>query len=196
MKKLTHNKFSLPQVVIFVLIALIIGGVGGYKVGKKLTSLAYYALTEKVVADNTDKMIRYETQTAVSMLSAINKKAATGELTPAYANKLAADLLRDLRYGDDQQGYFWADTTNGVNVVLYGRTDVEGKNRYNDQIDGINYIQEIIAQGQKPSGGYTDYFYPKLQGSTPEAKRAYSLLSQPYQWVVGTGYYLNDIKLK
>jgi signal transduction histidine kinase len=32
------------------------------------------------------------------------------------AKKLGADLLRGLHYGVD--GYFWADTEGGVNVVL------------------------------------------------------------------------------
>jgi methyl-accepting chemotaxis protein len=45
-------------------------------------------------------------------------------------NEAAQDLLRDMHYGTD--GYFCADTKEGVNVVLYGRKDTEGRNRIND----------------------------------------------------------------
>ncbi len=66
-----------------------------------------------------DELVKSEVETAVSMLKAIYEKHQRGELTLEQAEKLGADLLRELRYGTD--GYFWADTTEGVNVVLYGR---------------------------------------------------------------------------
>lgn len=59
------------------------------------------------------------------MLGALYVKSQNGEITLEQAKKLGADLLRKLRYGTD--GYFWADTTEGVNVVLYGRKDTEGE---------------------------------------------------------------------
>ena len=39
--------------------------------------------------------------------------------TGKAAEKLAADMLREMRYGED--GYFWADDTEGNNIVLLGR---------------------------------------------------------------------------
>ena len=75
-----------------------------------------------------DELIKCEVETAVSMLKAINAKHLNGDMTLDEAKKLGADLLRDLRYGKD--GYFWADTFEGVNVVLYGKEDEEGKNRW------------------------------------------------------------------
>ncbi len=74
-----------------------------------------------------DLLIKNEVETAVSMLQAIFTIHQKGELTLEQAKKLGADLLRELKYGTE--GYFWADTTEGVNVVLYGRKDVEGRNR-------------------------------------------------------------------
>lgn len=64
-----------------------------------------------------DLLIKREVETAVSMLQAIYAKHQQGEMTLEKAKKLGADLLRELRYGTG--GYFWADTTEGVNVVLY-----------------------------------------------------------------------------
>lgn len=73
------------------------------------------------------------------------------------AEKRGADLLRNLRYGVKSEGYFWADTTEGVNVVLYGRKDVEGKSGYEANIMGVDYVKEIIAKVLQPNGGYSDY---------------------------------------
>ena len=66
-----------------------------------------------------DLLIKSEVETAVSMLQAIYTKHQQGAMTLEKAKELGADLLRELRYGTD--GYFWADTLEGVNVVLYGR---------------------------------------------------------------------------
>lgn len=134
-----------------------------------------------------DILIKSEVETAVSMLQAIYTKHQQGEMSLVQAKKLAADLLRELRYGNE--GYFWADTTEGVNVVLYGKKDVEGKNRLeNMDKQGTFYIKEFLAKG-KAGGGYVEYWFPKKGESTPQPKRSYVFLFKPFGWVIGSGYY-------
>jgi len=134
-----------------------------------------------------DLLIKSEVETAVSMLQAIFTKHQQGEMTLDQAKKLGADLLRELRYGDE--GYFWADTTEGVNVVLYGRKDVEGRNRLEDKDhQGTYYIKEFLEKG-KTGGGYVEYWFPKKGDTISQPKRSYVLLFKPLGWVVGSGYY-------
>ncbi len=134
-----------------------------------------------------DLLIKSEVETAISMLQAIFTKHQQGEMTLAQAKKLGAELLRKLRYGNE--GYFWADTTEGVNVVLYGRKDVEGKNRLEDKDQqGTFYIKEFLAKG-KAGGGYVEYWFSKKGQTTPQPKRSYVLQFKPFGWVVGSGYY-------
>ena len=142
---------------------------------------------KQIVADN---VIKAQTEQAVSMLQGLQDKVVSGEMTRVQAEIFGADILRKMRYGSD--GYFFADTLNGVNVVLYG-SPVEGTNRLNDTVNGVPYIKNIIAQSEA-GGGYTDYFYPRKGGSAPEAKRAYSLEFKPWGWSVGTGYYVKDVQ--
>jgi len=151
-------------------------------------SLPADAQAEKLeTASAQDMLIKSEVQTAVSMLQAIYTKHQEGEMSLVQAKKLGADLLRELRYGTE--GYFWADTTEGVNVVLYGRKDVEGKNRFEAKDkQGTFYIKEILAKG-KAGGGYVEYWFPKKGETTSQPKRSYVLLFKPFKWVVGSGYY-------
>jgi methyl-accepting chemotaxis protein len=135
-----------------------------------------------------DLMSKNEVETAVSMLQTIYSKHQKGELTLEQAKQLGAELLRGLRYGKD--GYFWADTAEGVNVVLYGRKDVEGENRLESKdAKGKFLIKDFIARA-KAGGGYENYWFPKMNQTTPLPKRAYVQLFEPFGWVVGTGYYL------
>lgn len=150
-----------------------------------VSSFAQIERTEKATAQ--DLLIKSEVETAVSMLQRIYAKYQQGEMTLEGAKELGADLLRKLRYGAD--GYFWADTTEGVNVVLYGRKDVEGRNRLEDKDSkGTYYVKEFLATG-KTGGGYVEYWFPKMGQTTAQSKRSYVLLFAPFGWVVGSGYY-------
>ncbi len=153
-----------------------------------ILSLSAVAQPEKIVNFSAqDLVIKNEVETAVSMLQAIFAKHHQGEMTLEQAKRMGADLLRELRYGTD--GYFWADTIEGVNVVLYGRKDVEGRSRLeNKDVKGNFYIKELIAKGTA-GGGYVEYWFPKKGESRPQPKRSYALLFKPFGWVVGTGYY-------
>lgn len=121
------------------------------------------------------------------MLGAVNARHKKGEMTLEKAKLLGASLLRELRYGTD--GYFWADTTEGVNVVLYGRKDVEGRSRIKDKdSNGNYYVKEFLAKG-RAGGGYVEYSFPKKGQTAAQPKRSYVLPFEPFGWVVGTGYY-------
>ena len=148
-------------------------------------SVSAVAQTEK--ASDQDALIKSQVETAVSMLQAIYAKHQKGDMTLEKTKELGADLLRELKYGAD--GYFWADTTEGVNVVLYGRKDVEGRNRLEDKDPkGTFYIKEFLARA-KAGGGFVEYWFTKKGQSAEQPKRSYVLPFEPFGWVVGTGYY-------
>lgn len=151
------------------------------------------ALRKACMHQIMDEIIKKETQTAVSLLQAIYEQSKSGKSSLDEAKQMAANLLRELRYGDNQEGYFWADTFDGVNVVLYGKKDIEGTNRYGAAINGVSYVKEIIEKGKQPGGGFTDYWFPKKGEETPRKKRGYSLAFEPFGWVIGTGYYPEDL---
>lgn len=141
----------------------------------------------------SDAVIKAEVQTAIDVTRIIHQNAKDAGQSVDEAKVIAADALRRLNYGDNDEGYFFVDTKEGVNIVLYGNTEVEGKNRYEDKIGGVSYMKKIIDRAIA-GGGYTDYFYPKKDGGDPLKKRAYSAYFEPFEWVIGTGYYLEDIK--
>ena len=141
---------------------------------------------------DVDTSLKNETQIVVSLLEKVYQQQQAGLLSEPEAKKIAADLVRDLRY-DDGKGYFWIDTADGVNVVLLGR-DVEGKSRI-DLVDpnGVHFIQEMLKNGRQSGGGYTDLSFAKPGETTPLPKRNYTTTFAPYQWVLGTGVWIDQI---
>lgn len=182
--------------IIFLLLttALIMGSIlGGYNIYNLIvteqTNVTQYRNT---LYEQFDRTIQLEVQTAYSLVQDIYNSGQKGELTTDAAKKKAADLVRNLRF--DKENYFWIDTTEGVNVVLLGREASEGKSRYDSKDNqGKLFVQEFITHGTQAGGGYTDYTFAKVNETQPLPKRSYTLLFQPYNWVIGTGNWVDDI---
>lgn len=143
--------------------------------------------------ESVGNQLKGETEVAYGILEEYYKKQQAGELTENQAKKEAADRVRDLRY-DGGNGYFWIDTVDGNNVVLLGRKDVEGKNRFNAKdSNGYPFIQEINKAAQQEGGGFTRWTFPKPGETEPLPKYGYSIEFKPYQWVLGTGVWIDEI---
>ena len=144
---------------------------------------------------SVDHELKMEAEMALSLIKTVYDKQQAGVLTEQEAKIQAAALIRNLRY-DNNKGYFWIDTYDGINVALLGR-DIEGKSRIN-AVDpkGKYYIQEIIKNGRQQGGGYTDLMFAKPNETTPLPKRNYSIAFEPYKWVLGTGRWVDYIDAK
>ncbi|AFM43513.1 methyl-accepting chemotaxis protein [Desulfosporosinus acidiphilus SJ4] len=183
------------RILLLLLVTTLIMGLilGGYNIYSVITTeqsnIAQYRTT---LYEQFDRQIKLEVQTAYSLVQEEYNKQQKGELTPEQAKTTAADLVRQLRF--DNGNYFWIDTTEGINVVLLGRVESEGKSRLNAQdTQGKYFIKEMIANGSKPDGGYTDYTFAKPNQTQPLPKRGYTLLFKPYNWVIGTGNWVDDM---
>ena len=138
-----------------------------------------------------DEQIKQQVDNVISLCQTIYDQYQAGVYTEEEAKKLAADEIRQLRYGD--AGYFWVDQYDGTNVVLLGN-DTEGTNRMETKdANGYQMVKEIIRVGQEADGGYTDYVFPKEGETEPSPKRSYSKAFEPFGWVIGTGNYTDYI---
>jgi methyl-accepting chemotaxis protein len=173
----------------FLLLVMII--MAGISVSDQVnTNRENLEMVEKNIRDNYDNNIRNQVENAVSLVNAVYTKQQSGEFTEEEAKKIAADLVRDLRY--EGEGYFWIDTYEGDNVVLLGNK-TEGTNRMGtEDVNGFRMIEALIEAG-KQGGGFTDYWFPKAGETEALPKRGYTLAFEPYQWVVGTGNYTDYI---
>ncbi|MDD6170631.1 MAG: methyl-accepting chemotaxis protein [Lachnospiraceae bacterium] len=138
-----------------------------------------------------DQSIKEQVDGVISLLQEINAEYEAGKYTLEEAKKLAADEVREMRYGE--AGYFWIDESDGTNVVLLGN-DTEGTNRMETKdADGYQMVKEIIRVAVEDGGGYVDYVFPKEGETESSPKRSYSAYFEPFDWVVGTGNYTDYI---
>ncbi|MCT4563473.1 MAG: methyl-accepting chemotaxis protein [Maledivibacter sp.] len=192
-KSSIRNKIFLNSIALSIVLTIILMIISNYTINEIKGHVTQGVDT--LLRDEFDRLIKLEVETAVGILKGINNKVQKGEITLEEGKKLGADLLRDIRYGDDGNGYFWADTSKGDNIVLLGKKDVEGKNRINLQDSkGLYLLKAVISKGMEPGGGYTDYWFPRPGETEPLPKRCYTLYFEPFDWVIGTGAYIDDIE--
>lgn len=172
-----------------LVVGILITSIVGIYQERKLSTDSLNSL-EKAMRSDYDDEIKNQVGAAISVINEIYKDYQNGEYTEDEAKLLAADLVREMRYGEN--GYFWIDTYEGDNVVLLG-SDTEGTNRINtEDANGYKMVADIIKNG-KNGGGYTDYYFPKEGETKASPKRSYSQVFEPFKWVIGTGNYTDDI---
>lgn len=181
---------KLIIVMLTTIVALVLCAVISSESMKQLQSKALETLEADERA-SYDEQIKQQVDNVISLCQTIYDQYQAGVYTEEEAKKLAADEIRQLRYGD--AGYFWVDQYDGTNVVLLGN-DTEGTNRMETKdANGYQMVKEIIRVGQEADGGYTDYVFPKEGETEPSPKRSYSKAFEPFGWVIGTGNYTDYI---
>lgn len=181
---------KLIIVMLATIVALVLCAVISSESMKQLQSKALETLEADERA-SYDEQIKQQVDNVISFCQTIYDQYQAGVYTEEEAKKLAADEIRQLRYGD--AGYFWVDQYDGTNVVLLGN-DTEGTNRMETKdANGYQMVKEIIRVGQEADGGYTDYVFPKEGETEPSPKRSYSKAFEPFGWVIGTGNYTDYI---
>ncbi|MDO5383076.1 MAG: cache domain-containing protein [Eubacteriales bacterium] len=136
--------------------------------------------------------IKSQVQGVLAVLQAEYDKVAAGEIS----EKEAAEIVRAMRYRDDESGYFWIDDAD-YNLVMHPiLANQEGKNRYKlEDQNGVMIIQEIMKVCQSSeSGGYNEFYFTKADGVTVAPKVAYSGYFEPWGWAVSTGDYVDDME--
>ncbi len=115
-----------------------------------------------------------------------------GKLTREQAQAQAREALRNVRF--QQREYFYVYSMDGVNVLHPTQPHREGKAFINEQDKaGKLFVADIVKAGQA-GGGFVDYHFPRPNESEAVRKVAYVAPVPDWQWVVGTGLYVDDVE--
>jgi len=192
-KKGKMNRSILALIIASIVISV---GIGTFNImsiiGTAKTNSDLYKTT---LNTNYDQNIRFVTQQAISTLNGIYQQQVQGKLTEAQAKEEAVAIMTQMRYGDDGNGYYWGDTTDGICVFHGTNPKAPGTDR-NNTVDskGFLMIKAILKVGQE-GGGYVNFWFPKADPNDKQEypKRGYALEFKPWKWVIGTGNYIDDI---
>lgn len=153
---------------------------------------------EEAMDSGYRKEIKSQVQSTISILQAEYDMVQAGEKTEEEAKYDAKETIREMRYRDDQSGYFWIDATDYTLIMHPIQPENEGNNRYElEDQEGVMIIQEIMKVCQSAEkGGYNEFYFTKADGVTVAPKVAYSQIFEPWGWVVSTGNYTDDMEVE
>ena len=119
------------------------------------------------------------------------KLEADKTLTREEAQLQAKEALRSLRFGRDD--YYFLYDFDGRAVMVAGNPKIEGQVLL-DKTDaaGFKLWEAIVARG-KAGKGYFDYVFPRAGQTESKPKRGYVIGIPEWQWIVGTGVYVDDV---
>ena len=167
----------LVGIVIFGLIVLSISGLSNqYKSLKN----EQYLKTKNVV------------ETAYSIITHYAALEQSQTLTRAQAQSQAMASIRSLRY--DDTNYFWINNYQPAMVMHPIKPALEGKDLTNNKDpDGTPLFVEMVDVVKKSGEGYVPYKWPKPGSDKPVDKIAYVKGFNQWQWIIGSGVYLDTI---
>lgn len=199
MKKGMKKRKSIIRSIMLVCLlsvtitALAIGGnaVVSMKSMLKLSNSTY----ENAVNEGYDTEIKSQVQAAITILQSEYDKFQAGQKTEEEAKNDAKEIIRAMRYRDDQSGYFWIDDKEYTLIMHPILVENEGQNRYDlEDKNGVMIIQEIMKVcNSSEKGGYNEFYFTKADGVTVAPKIAYSEMFEPWGWAVSTGNYTDDM---
>ena len=128
---------------------------------------------------------------AVAVTKDIQAQEAKGELSREAAQKLAKDVLRSMRYLGTE--YFYVYDSKGMGVMHPVRPEYEGQSHWDRQDKQGNYTVRALVGAALDKSGYTRSLTPKPGSDVQVEKLQHLQHFQPWDWVIGTGLYIDDL---
>lgn len=103
------------------------------------------------------------------------------------------DKFEELRFFNDKSGYIFVYEFDGTNVLLPTNKSLKGKNMMDiKDSKGKFFLKELIDAAKK-GGGIVRYEFPKVKDGQPFLKFSYAVPFEPYNWMLGTGIYVDNL---
>ena len=153
---------------------------------------------EKSFLESKREMIRELTKVAWSIMELYEKQERSGTLTRNQAQQEALDEIEHLRYGDEFRDYFWiSDMSPRLLMHPYSKELIGSDLSTYEDSNGKRVFMEIIETVSGDESGFIDYIWNKKYTTRQDVpKLSYVKKFEPWGWVVGTGVFLDDVKVK
>ncbi|BCS87868.1 methyl-accepting chemotaxis protein [Pseudodesulfovibrio sediminis] len=164
-------------------IVMVLGGLLGYFLPVVSSSL----LEEKKIATQSVVDVAY------SVVQYWADQAASGAVSVEEAQDAAKKEIAVFRYKG--QEYFWINDMHQVIVVHGAKPALNGKDLSDLKDDNDVYIfREFVKVAKSTGDGFVHYTWPKAGSDKAVPKVSYVKLFKPWNWVIGSGIYVDDVE--
>ncbi|MBF0338971.1 MAG: methyl-accepting chemotaxis protein [Nitrospirae bacterium] len=159
-----------------------------------LIAIVFYfiPLMKKNMVDEKLNSLRNLTDIAYALMVEYNERANKGEFTQEEAQNRAKARIRNIRYMEKE--YFWINDMQPKMIMHPIKPELDGKDLSdNKDPNGKRLFIEFVKVCKKDGAGYVNYMWSKPGSQKPVPKLSYVRLFKPWDWIVGTGVYIDNI---
>ncbi|WP_019553926.1 methyl-accepting chemotaxis protein [Propionispira raffinosivorans] len=156
--------------------------------------VAFYIIPVITNTLETDAKVKLQnlTETSYKILEFYYEQSQKGILTESQAKDLAKQEIRTLRYGGDE--YYWINDYTPNMIMHPMKPELDGKNISDiKDPDGVAIFMEFAKVAKTEKEGLVKYQWPKPGKDKAQPKFSYVKGFEPWQWVIGTGIYVDDL---
>ncbi len=130
-------------------------------------------------------------ESTLGTLEYFHELEKSGQLTSQQAQDQAKSALSKLRYG--RNDYVWINDLGPTMIMHPMSPALDGKDLsgYKDP-DGVEIFNEFVRTAKQKGEGFVSYRWPMPGASAPVDKISYVHLFKPWNWIIGSGVYLDD----
>lgn len=146
----------------------------------------------QTMLESRKQQVKHQVETATGIIKHFQQQSQQGLLSEDAAKQAAVAALRNLRYNNSD--YFFIFNTQLVYVLQPSKPVLEGSQIGETKDSQGKYLFKEMSQAARAGGGFVDYYFPKAGLTTPEPKLSYAVLIEGWNWILGTGVYIDDIE--
>ncbi len=178
------NKLSIRNrlVWLFILIAL----------GSIIFLIFFYHSFSQNLQQERRAQSKHLSEVGIGVISHFYQLAITKKISNTEAQQFAMKALESATYNDN--GYFWINNGEGILVMQPYTPNLVGKNQIKWTDFNGKFIFQEFTQKAKEGGGWVEYYWPKPNSEKAHPKISYIGYFEPWDWVLGTGIYLDDMQ--
>ncbi|MBH1548040.1 MULTISPECIES: methyl-accepting chemotaxis protein [unclassified Stenotrophomonas] len=137
--------------------------------------------------------LKTQVQLSYGILQHYHRLAGTGELSEEAAKSAALQALEVMRAGNDT--YYFNIYDTGYRLLMHPfRKDLVGKDMKDFRTDDGVRIYYDQVEAARAGGGFVNYRWAKPGSKGEVEKVAYAGLFAPWNWVVSSGVYMDDVQ--
>ncbi|WP_285318997.1 methyl-accepting chemotaxis protein, partial [Stenotrophomonas maltophilia group sp. Smal35] len=137
--------------------------------------------------------LKTQVELSYGILQHYHRLAGTGELSEDAAKAAALQALEVMRA--DSDAYYFNIYDTGYRLLMHPfRKDLVGKDMKDFRTDDGVRIYYDQVEAAKAGGGFVNYRWAKPGSKGEVEKVAYAGLFAPWNWVVSSGVYMDDVQ--
>lgn len=131
-------------------------------------------------------------EVAFSVVEHFYQQQVSGALSQDEAQNNAIAVIKSLKY--DQGNYFWINDFSPTMLMHPVKPALEGQNVGGiKDPDGTALFIDMLNIVEKNGEGFVPYKWPKPGVDNPVDKISFVKGFTPWQWIIGSGTYIDDI---